>query len=124
MKYTGKTKLIKKHLGFLETDYGLKFEFQTFEDYKGFCGPIDAYSFYNDFGCFTMHNIVQKGEWGWFVSKKFSQNQYELLDTEIDQRNYIDKRYWLYSSVLKKLAEIIKNQIELSGSFFGIKNQK
>lgn len=120
MKYTGKTKLIKKHLGFLETDYDLKFAFQTFEDYKGFCGPIDTYSFYNDFGCFTLHNIVQKGEWGWFVSKKFSQNQYELLESEIDQRNYIDKRYWLYRSVLKKLGEIIKNQIELSGGFFGI----
>lgn len=121
MHYIGKTKLIRKHLGFLETTYGFKFAFQTFDNYNGFCGPIDTYSFYNNLGCFTLHNVVQKGEWGWFTSKKFSTNQYQLLEVEINQRNYINHRYWFYSSVLKELAYQIEFQINEHGSFFDIK---
>jgi len=121
MHYAGNTSLIKKHLGFLETEYNFTFAFQTFDDYYGFCGPIDAYSFYNDSGCFTIHNIVQRGEWGWFTSKKFSANQYELLEAEIVQTNYITKRHWFYNAVLKELANIIKKQIDSSGSFFNIR---
>lgn len=68
--YEGKEKLIKKHLSFLINEYNMSFKYQCFNDYKGFKGPIDVYSFYNDNGCFTLHNIVQRGEWGWYVSKK------------------------------------------------------
>ena len=120
MSYTGKRNLIKKHLGFLETEYGLKFEFQTFHDYKGFCGPVDTYSFYNDSGCFTLHNIVQRDEWGWFISKRYSTNQYELLEIEINQKEYVSDRCLFFKSVLKKLANVIKFQINSYHSFFDI----
>ena len=120
MHYMGKTKLITKYLGFLETNYGFKFEFQTFDEYNGFHGPIDTYSFYNKFGCFTLHNIVQRGEWGWFTSKEFSKDQYKLMETEINQKEYICERYCFDSSLIKKLAIIIENQIVLHGNFFNI----
>lgn len=120
MRYIGNTKLIQKHLGFLETEYDFKFSFQTFDDYNGFYGPIDTYSFYNNFGCFTLHHVVQRNEWSWFTSKKFSTNQYELLEIEINQTNYICGFRLFYSSVLKELASIIRKQIELYSGFFDI----
>ncbi len=121
MQYNGKTRLVLKYLGFLTNDYGMNFAFQTFNEYEGFMGPIDTYSFYNNFGCFTLHNVVQKGEWGWFISRKISSNQYELLEKEILQTDYIHKRYWMFSSVLKRLASIINEQIKKTSSFFGIR---
>ena len=106
MKYIGKTKVVLYYLGFLKDEYDFNFAFQTFNKYNGFCGPIDTYSFYNTYGCFTLLNIVQRGEWGWFVSSKFSTNLNELLKTEINQKTYIYKTYWLYGSVLKELSSI------------------
>ena len=119
MQYQGKTKLILKHLGFLREESGLNFAFQSFDSYHGFCGPIDTYSFYNDFGCFTLHHIVQKGEWAWYKSSKFSKSQYKLLETEINQSNYISQCFFL-GSVLKKLSESIQSQIALTNEFFDI----
>lgn len=119
--YSGKTKLVLKHLGFLLDEYGLKFQFQTFDDYQGFYGPIDTYSFYNEYGCFTLHNIVQRGEWSWFLSKEFSKSQYELLEKKIDPNLYISTNCWLYGSVLKRLSNSLKTQIETTGSIFGFR---
>ena len=118
--YQGNTRLILKHLGFLKEDHGFSFGFQSFGDYYGFCGPIDAYSFYNQHGCFTLHNIVQKGEWTWYLSKGYSTNQYGLLEQKIDPSLYIATKCWLYSTVLKRLSISIKNQIKDSGKFFDI----
>ena len=119
--YKGETKLVLRYLDFLTKEYGMTFEFQTFEDYNGFCGPIDTYSFYNDFGCFTLHNIVQKGEWHWYVSKTFSNEQTELLKKEIDPNLYISAKCFLYRTVLKRLALCIKEQVATTGTMFGIK---
>ncbi len=123
-QYEGKTKLFIKYLGFLVEDYGMKFKFQTFADYKGFHGPIDTYSFYNDYGCFTFHNIVQRGEWGWYRSFKFSNNQYELLEREINQSEYLEKNYFFTSSWLKDLSNIIKISVKRCNSVFGISIKK
>lgn len=118
--YNGKTKLILKYLGFLVTEYDFSFKFQTFENYRGFCGPVDTYSFYNNYGCFTLHNIVQKGEWGWFLSDKFSDNQYALLSSEIPQDQYISC-CWTLRGQLKQLTNSIKIQLLSTGMMFGIK---
>lgn len=120
LMYNGKTKLVLKYLGFLK-EHGMEFKFQSFSEYKGFSGPIDTYSFYNQNGCFTMHNIVQRNEWNWFVSKSFSENQYKLLEKEISQNLYITKRYWLYSRVLSELSNLLKFEILSTGAVFGIK---
>ena len=119
--YSGNTKLILKHLGFLTYEYGMEFIFQTFEEYFGFNGPIDTYSFYNKNGCFTIHNIVQRGEWGWFTSENFSKNQYKLLEKEINPNLYVSTKSWSYSRILKRLAFSIEEQIKNSGFMFGIK---
>ena len=118
--YEGISKKILNHLGFLVSEYQMEFKFQTFSDFNGFCGPVDTYSFYNDNGCFTLHNIVQRGEWGWFTSKYFSDDQYELLQKEIKQTDYIKKFHLTYSGVLKELAAFIKKQIQETDRFFNI----
>ena len=117
----GYTKLILKYLGFLKDNYGFNFKFQTFSEYMNFSGPIYTYSFYNDYGCFTLHNVAQKNEWGWFVSRKFSLDQYELLSKEIIQTDFLQKNYWFLSSILKDLALTIKSQIKKNSNFFGIR---
>lgn len=112
---------IFKYLNFLETECGMIFKKQTFPDFHGFAGPIDAYSFYNENGCITFHNIVQRGEWGWFISKKFSQNQYELLEREIWQTEYLHKSYFLTASWLKDLRDALKAELAKYGTVFHIK---
>lgn len=119
--YNGKTKLIMKYLGFLVSDYNLEFSFQSFPEYIGFYGPIDCYSFYNDNGCFTLHNVVQRGEWGVFISQKFSTNQYELLGKEIPQKEYKKRSYYTTSGWLKEFSQIILNEVKLNSSLFSIK---
>ena len=121
--YNGKTKLILKYLGFLTEEYGFCFRFQSFDDYNGFCGPIDTYSFYNQHGCFTLHHVVQKGEWRWFRSREFSTNQYNLLEKELNPNLYISNHHWLYRTVLKQMAASIKRQTLTTGTVFGIKTK-
>ncbi|MDE6655492.1 MAG: hypothetical protein K2J85_00705 [Anaeroplasmataceae bacterium] len=118
--YNGKTKLILKYFGFLTSQYDMIFKFQSFKDYHGFHGPIDTYSFYNKNGCFTLHNIVQKGEWMWCTSKKISDNQYELLENEVAQRDYLSKRYFFTSQWLKELSKVLQIEIKTKGTVFNI----
>lgn len=120
-EYTGESKNVLKYLGFLVDDYQMQFLFQSFDEYKGFCGPINTYSFYNNNGCFTLHQVVQRGEWGWYVSKELHKDQYALLETEISQNEYIRRGSVFARSSLKNLADIIDEQILVSKEFFGIK---
>ena len=119
--YEGISKRILKYLGFLVSEYGMEFQFQTFPAFKGFYGPIDTYSFYNKNGCFTLHNIVQRGEWGWFVSQQFSDDQYALLQREINQTSYVKHIHLTFSGILKELSIAIRDQIQKTGYCFGIK---
>jgi hypothetical protein len=117
----GKKKFFLKNFGFLIDEYKMDFLFQKFHDYKGFFGPIYTYSFYNSNGCITFHNIAQRGEWGWYKSSKISNNQYELLEKEINQKIYLKKTYLLISNSLKDLANVLKKEINDRNTIFGIK---
>lgn len=119
-EYIGESKTVLKILGFLNEEYGMKFHFQSFDVYMGFRGPINTYSFYNDHGCFTLHHVVQRGEWGWYVSSKIHTNLCELLTKEIRQSDYIQHSTISYKNHLKMLAAIIRKQVESSQQFFGI----
>lgn len=118
--YQGKTKKILSHLSFLTQKYGFRFKFQTFEKWHDFYGPMDTYSFYNEFGCLTLHNAVQRGEWAIYLADKFSENQYELMKCEICQSDYMTKSYWTFNGWIKGLSQVIKKQIEKEGNLFGI----
>lgn len=115
-----RSKWVIKYLGFLISDFSFKYAFQVFPDYVGFCGPSETFSFYNDFGCFTLHYLVQRDEWGWFLASEFSSDQSELLCCEIRQKDYIIRPILSNKRMLKLLGESIRTQINESHSFFGI----
>ena len=96
--YQGKTRKILAVLGFLLKEYNLQFKFQTFEMWYNFYGPMDTYSFYNEFGCLTLHNAVQRG--------------------------YMTKNYWTFNGWIKGLAQVIKKQIDKERNLFGIPLEK
>ena len=121
IEYKGESLSVLKHLGFLLDDYGMQFSFQSFEEYKGFSGPANTYSFHNKNGCFTLHQVVQRGEWGWYTSKEYHENQYDLMENEIKQNEFISTNCLSYKKMLKKLALCISNQISASNEFWGIK---
>lgn len=115
------SKAVLKYLGFLISEYSFKYQIIIEPEYKGFYGPSETYSFYNDFGCFTLHHLAQRGEWGWYYSEKFSFNQTELLTNEIDASKYVKRQSFCYRSMLRKLAISIRDQIERTNSFFNIR---
>lgn len=119
--YIGKTKILLKYLGFLVDIYQMDFKFQSFSEYLGFWGPIDTYSFYNEYGCFTLFHIVQKGELGWYTSKKIGTDLLELLKEEIIQTKYTQKNTYFFRQHIKVLSDVIRKQIDSSQEFFGIR---
>ena len=117
----GKKKLVIKFFGYLISEFNMQFTFQKFDKYEYFYGPIYCYSFYNEFGCLTFHNVAQRGEWGVFVSKKFSTNQYELLEQEINQTEYLNKSYYLTKSWIKDLSKVVYAMAKKEHKVFSIK---
>lgn len=118
--YTGHSKLVLRHLGFLQDEYNFNYCFQSFDSYNGFWGPIDTYSFYNQNGCITLQHIVQRGEVGLFFSKQFSKRQQNLLERKIDLASYISCPCWRFSTLLRRLSNSIKMQLSSTSSMFGI----
>ena len=122
--YQGDTKKVLKFLGFLTEEYNLQFSFQSFPNYYNFYGPMDTYSFYNKYGCLTIHNAVQRGESAVYMSDKFYTDQYKLMQREISIAEYSTKWYWTFKGWLKGVAKIIKEQIEKEGNIFGLRIDK
>lgn len=122
---------ITTELDFLIEEYGMKYQFQSFEKTVGggFWGPCEAYSYYNDYGCFTIYNIVQRGDLDFYYSPKFSCNQNELLQDEVNLNlgceeiwlNMPHKIFGQRKIFYKTLAKAIKFQIHKYGAFYGIK---
>ena len=112
-------KLVNKHLYFLVSDYGFNYKAQSFPEYHGFRTPIYTYSFYNVNGCFTIHYVTQRGELSFFISEKFSLDQYDLLKNEIHLVEYISPCY-RKMTLFKRLAASVRNQIKNKDSFFGL----
>ena len=117
---TRNSELILRYLHFLIDDYGMKFAVQSFHQCNGFPGPIYVYSFYNENGCFSFHQIVQRDEWGWYTSKAFSGQQNELMEQEIVQKQYLNRSYVSLKNLMHDLSEKIKAEAVNKGSAFGI----
>jgi hypothetical protein len=120
---------IENSLRFLQEQYGLSYGFQTFKKdvTENFYGPMNTYSFYNETGCFTIYHAVQRNEWEYYLSKKYSQNQAELLSQNISQIVFtaIGKKRKSLKNLFRSentiIADIIKEQISINGEFYGIK---
>lgn len=118
---------IEKDFNFLITNYNFEFGHNNFSSYDGFLGPFNAYSFYNDCGCFTIVHAIQRNEIEYFVSREFSREQKVLLGTKISEQIFkilkLLRRNPLnwFKSDHTLLADYIMNEINTKEEFFRIK---
>jgi hypothetical protein len=125
-------------LQFLIDDYDLSYKYQKFENCYGGDWIVETHSFYNDTGCFTIYNEVQRGI-DFCYSSHFSTERSELCERGIDvttiepqiwdkhRKIWIFKRpfFWCSDSkVLHALAEVLKTHLEKGNDLFGISVQK
>jgi hypothetical protein len=122
---------INKKFEFLVKDYNLRYSFQRFENYPFGNWSADMHSYYNDSGCLSICNLVQRGELDFYYAKKFSANIAELTEQSL-VIDSVEQEIWRkakkkflfeyrYSLFLKTLAEVIETQINKTGQFYGIK---
>lgn len=107
--------------------YDFKYGFNNFSSFLGFLGPFFAYSFYNEYGCFTILHAVQRNEIEYYVSKKYSNKQEILFKAKISEQVFkILSRLrknplnWFKSDNVL-LLDYIVDEIKKKGEFFGIK---
>lgn len=118
---------VEKAFKFLIDQYDFKYGFNRFSEFNDFLGPFDAYSFYNDYGCFTILHAVQRNEMEYYISQEFSNRQEILFEIKISEQVF---------KILKKIrvnplnmfkgdntlvAKFIADEINKNGEFFGIK---
>ena len=53
---------VKKYLGFLEKKYHMNYNYALFDNYLGTNAKLQTFTFYNDNGCFLIHDVPVKGE--------------------------------------------------------------
>ena len=125
-----------KELMFLVEKYNLKFAEQTFKSTPFGNWITKTYSFYNDSGCFTISELLQRDEIDFYFSDNFStvcpalkQKQLYVWDNnKILQKHQkwifgLKNPFFWYSKkkYMKALAEIIEVKISENKEFFGIK---
>lgn len=126
--------LFQEHFSFLLLNYGFKFVYKEFGnavDANGkfyFYGPMNAYSFYNENGCFTFFNLVQRKEWDAYKVDKYVDDQSELkkgvnlLDGfyPLEQELHTGLVYAGDESYIKNISILIRKKIEVSHEIYGI----
>lgn len=127
---------IEKQFKFLETEYDLKHVYQDFSNCYGGNWWVYTHSYYNESGCFTIHNLPQRGELDFYYAKEFSNVRKNLCEHQINissiEKEIWNKHnkilffrnpffWWSEKKILHALAEVIQVQINRYGEFFGIK---
>lgn len=78
MRYAG------KKLMFLVEKYNLKYTEQTFESTPFDNWATKTYSFYNDSGCFTISELLQRDDVYFYFSNTFSTNYSDLKQKQLN----------------------------------------
>ena len=118
---------VQKDFKFLIDKYDFKYRFNNFSSFYDFLGPFYAYSFYNDYGCFTILHAVQRNEIEYYISKEFSNRQEILFEMKISEQIFkILKKLRINPLNLFKrdnvlVAKFIVDELNKKGEFFGIK---
>ena len=125
---------IEKMFDFLVKDYNLSYRYQKFLNCYGGNWTVQTFSFYNDSGCFTIHNEIQRGMDFWYATR-FSTERKELCEKELDvsliEPQIWEKHarigpfknpffWWSNNRVLSTLAVALKLHIAKNNEFFGI----
>ena len=117
----------EKDFKILIDKFDFQYGFNIFSSFNDFLGPFYAYSFYNEYGCFTILHAVQRNEIEYYVSKEFSKKQEILFDMKISEQifkllKHLRKNplnWFKRDNVL--LVNYIADEIKKKGEFFGIK---
>lgn len=96
---------------------------------------VQTYSLYNDFGCFTIHHLLQRNEIDFYISKAFSNDRKKLMERQINVYNY-QWTYWnkrakfLFftnpfffeniEKVIESLITVMELEIKDNGTIFGL----
>ncbi len=118
---------LEKDFKFLIEKYDFKYGFNNFSSFYDFLGPFNAYSFYNEYGCFTILHAVQRNEMEYYISKTFSNKQEVLFEVKVSEQVFkilkrlrINPLNWFKrDNVL--VVDYIVDEIKKNGKFFGIK---
>lgn len=121
-------KKIRGKFAFLIDTYGMKYEELVFNSDKSgsFGGPMYAYCFYNENGVFVIYYALQRNEWYFYTSDKYSRNQEDLLKVDISDKVYalIKSTKALCFSEMSKLSLGLEKQLEKVPLLFGIRLNK
>ena len=117
----GHSKIVIRYMGFLVNRYQMKIDFQLLPDTEGIEDPTYVYSFYNNWGCLTLLEVAQRGEWDCYVSDRFDSNPYSRLKTKINQREYCSREVYFVGSFLRITAKSIQRMILETKSIWGIR---
>ena len=122
---------VSKIFDFLVYEYKLKYAKQQFNNCYNGTWTVITYSFYNESGCFTIYTLPERGDLDFYHSKKYSDElgklcssrvNVESIGTEIWQKAkkkiFFEYRHKLF---LRTLAEVIRYNVQLNGSFCGVK---
>lgn len=120
----GRVRLVKKYLGFLVDDYHMDFCAEEIANTTGIEDPTYVYSFYNGYGCFSLLEIPQRGEWDCYCAERFFDDPHKRLLTKINQKSYINHSIFTARAFLKLTGKYIRNQIVCTNQFWGIQIQR
>lgn len=91
---------VRKSLDFLCLKYNMSYSLGEYENYLKRNAWLFTYSYYNDFGCFTITNIPVVGDVSYYRLDSIYQISDILLDTDaLDENPEADK---IYSDNIKK----------------------
>lgn len=125
---TMQSERIRKKLSFLIDVYKMKYEELVFNTDKSgsFLGPMYAYCFYNENGAFVLYYALQRNEWYFYTSDKYSRNQEELLKVDVSDRVYalIKSTKAFRFSEISKLSLGLEKQLQKVPLLFGIRLDK
>lgn len=132
---------VKETLDFLVKEYDLKYDYQQFENcpFGNWC--TETYSYYNDYGCFTITKLLARDDVEYvrlkniellktYMCSSYSErlkSQIDITSVEHDiwekhkKRSIFKGYFWSDKKYLNILSEVIRTQIGKRGEFFGIK---
>jgi len=122
---------IEKMFDFLVKDYRLNYKFQKFNNCFNGNWYVETFSYYNASGCFTIHNLCQRGEIDCYYAKSISCIRENLLEKRLNVRsigidiwNKESKRFrfdYRQKLIMDTLVKAIKYEINKKHEFFGIR---
>jgi hypothetical protein len=133
---------VKKYLGFLNEKYHMNYIYNVFDNYLGTNAILQTFTFYNNYGCFVIHDVPVKGEVEYVClddikmlnkyGNKPSSVKKQVIDVSSVKKEIWERYqkigpfknpfFWTNNnSVLKVLAKVIEKQIQETGKFYGIK---